>query len=103
MRELYEETGLIIDQKHTSYHKLKGGSYFVFGVTGRPLQVYKDNREIEEVQWWPISQISHINSNVDVSIFNTLMKNIRNGVTVNDYIDSDECVARATMITRSIS
>jgi len=103
MRELYEETGLIIDQKHTSYHKLKGGSYFVFAVTGRPLQVYKDNREIEEVQWWPISQICHINSNVDVSIFNTLMKNIKNGVTMADYIDSDECLARETIITRSIT
>jgi 8-oxo-dGTP pyrophosphatase MutT (NUDIX family) len=72
-RELYEETGLTLDEKYTSYHKLKGGSYFVFAVTGRPLTTCNDSREIDEVAWFPLKNISGIDTNVDVSIFNTLM------------------------------
>jgi 8-oxo-dGTP pyrophosphatase MutT (NUDIX family) len=102
-RELYEETGLVLNEKYSSYHKLKGGSYFVFAVTGKPLAACRDNREIDEVAWFSLKNISGIETNVDVSIFNTLMKNIRCGLTVNEYIDSPEIQTRELMITRSIA
>jgi ADP-ribose pyrophosphatase YjhB (NUDIX family) len=101
-RELYEETGLVLNEKYTSYHKLKGGSYFVFAVTGRPLANRRDNREIDEVAWFPLKNINSIDTNVDVSIFNTLMKNIRCGLSVAEYMDTPEVQSRGNMITRSI-
>lgn len=103
LRELHEETGLILSQNYTSYHKLKGGGYFVFAVTGRPLEVCRDHREIEEVTWFPLSEIGNIDTNVDVSIFNTLMKNITVGKTVEEYIDSPEIKAKENSITKRIS
>lgn len=102
-RELYEETGLVLNDKYTSYHKLKGGSYFVFAVTGRPLATCRDNREIAEVAWFPLKNISALETNVDVSIFNTLMKNIRSGVSVVEYMDSPEVQIRGSMIAKSIT
>jgi len=102
-RELYEETGLILNEKYSSYHKLKGGSYFVFAVTGRPLAESRDNREIDEVAWFPLKNISSLETNVDVSIFNTLMKNIRCGLSPLEYMDSSEIKTRELMITRSIA
>lgn len=101
-RELYEETGLKLNTKYSSYHKLKGGSYFVFAVTGRPLATCNDNREIDQVAWFSINNISNIETNVDVSIFNTLMKN-RCGLSVVDYMDTPEVQNRGNMITRSIA
>jgi 8-oxo-dGTP pyrophosphatase MutT (NUDIX family) len=101
-RELYEETGLTLDEKYTSYHKLKGGSYFVFAVTGRPLAACRDNREIDNVAWFPLKNITGIETNVDVSIFNTLMKG-RCGLSVAEYMDSPEIQTRGNMITRSIA
>jgi 8-oxo-dGTP pyrophosphatase MutT (NUDIX family) len=102
-RELYEETGLVLNEKYTSYHKLKGGSYFVFAVTGRPLATCRDNREIDNVAWFSFKNISAIETNVDVSIFNTLMKNIRSGLSVTDYMDTPEVHNRGTMISRSMA
>lgn len=102
-RELFEETGLVLSQPYTSYHKLKGGGYFVFAVTGRPLEVCRDFREIEKITWFPLSDISNIDTNVDVSIFNTLMKNITIGKSISEYIDSPEIKIRETIITRNIA
>lgn len=102
-RELYEETGLSLNEKYTSYHKLKGGSYFVFAVTGRPTAGCRDNREIDQVAWFPLKNINAIETNVDVSIFNTLMKNIRCGLSVAEYMDTPEVQTRGNMITRSIA
>ena len=90
-------------QNYTSYHKLKGGGYFVFAITGRPLEICRDRREIEEVAWFPLSEIGNMDTNVDVSIFNTLMKNITVGKTVEEYIDSPEIKVRENSITKRIS
>jgi 8-oxo-dGTP diphosphatase len=107
MRELFEETGLVLNEKYTSYHKLKGGSYFVFGVNGRPTghtkEKFRDNHEIDEISWFSLKDITGLLTNVDVSIFNTLMKNLQCGTSVNDYMDSPEIQSRALMITRSIA
>jgi 8-oxo-dGTP pyrophosphatase MutT (NUDIX family) len=103
LRELYEETGLVMKEDYKSYHKLKGGGYFVFAVAGRPLEVCRDHREIEEIAWIPLSAIGDIHTNVDVSIFNTLMKNITVGKTVEEYIDSPEIKAKENSITRRIA
>jgi 8-oxo-dGTP pyrophosphatase MutT (NUDIX family) len=102
-RELVEETGLVVDTAHSSYHKLKGGSYFVFPVSGRPCANFTDHREIELVQWWPLNCLPIADSNVDVSIFRSLMRSIDEGTTLVDYIDTEEAHQKISTITRNIS
>ena len=102
-RELLEETGLVVGTNHTSYHKLKGGSYFVFPVSGRPSAIFTDHKEIELVQWWPLSCLPISDSNVDFSIFRSLMRNIDEGTELTDYIDTEEARQKISIITRNIS
>jgi ADP-ribose pyrophosphatase YjhB (NUDIX family) len=113
-RELLEETGLVVDTVSTSYHKLKGGSYFVFAVSGRPSACFTDHKEIELVQWWPLNDLPSIDSNVDVSIFRSLMNNLNTDITlrvgspgaaltVSDYIDTEEARQKISAITRNIN
>ena len=102
-RELFEETGLIVETTHTSYHKLKGGSYFVFPVSGRPSAIFTDHKEIEIVQWWPLNALPIADSNVDVSIFRSLMRSINEGTEFADYIDTEEALQKILLITRNIN
>lgn len=102
-RELLEETGLSINTKHTSYHKLKGGSYFVFPVSGRPSAIFTDHKEIETVQWWPLNSLPISDSNVDVSIFRSLMRGMSDGAELAEYIDSEEAHLKILNITRNMS
>ena len=102
-RELLEETGLQVDTTHISYHKLKGGSYFVFPVSGRPCATFTDHKEIEMVQWWPLNSLPIADSNVDVSIFRSLMRSVNEGTELVNYIDSEEAHQKISTITRNIS
>lgn len=102
-RELLEETGLAFDTSHTSYHKLKGGSYFVFPVSGRPSALFTDHKEIDVVQWWPLNCLPITDSNVDVSIFRSLMRSMDDTTELVEYIDSEEAHQKISSITRNIS
>jgi mRNA-decapping enzyme subunit 2 len=76
LRELKEETGLVITDPPSGYHKLRGGGYFIFAIEGHPHVEVRDNWEIEKVEWWPLTALPQVDSNVDVSIFRTLMKSM---------------------------
>jgi len=105
-RELLEETGLSLDSIHTSYHKLKGGSYFVFPVSGRPSANFTDHKEIEIVQWWPLNSLPILDSNIDVSIFRSLMRSIGNNdedISFIDIIDSQKVRQKISSITKNIN
>jgi ADP-ribose pyrophosphatase YjhB (NUDIX family) len=102
-RELLEETGLSLDLPYTSYHKLKGGSYFVFAVTGRPITCITDCKEIEFVEWWPLSHLPIGDSNVDVSIFRTLMKSMRGEpADTLEFLESSKAHSRINHIKHCI-
>jgi hypothetical protein len=93
---------LSLELPYTSYHKLKGGSYFVFAVTGRPSTCITDCKEIEFVEWWPLYQLPIGDSNVDVSIFRTLMRGVQeNDNEIVEYINSKEAHNRVSQITRN--
>lgn len=104
-RELFEETGLEVETNYTSYHKLKGGSYFVFAVSGRPYAEFSDRREIEIAQWWPLRSLPIADSNVDVSIFRSLMRSLTNleDTSISEYIDTDDAHQKISNITRNIN
>ena len=77
LRELNEETGLELEGKYSSYHKLRGGGYFIFPVDDDLEIKTNDHWEIDKVAWWPLRSLPTLNSNVDVSIFRTLMKSMK--------------------------
>jgi 8-oxo-dGTP diphosphatase len=101
-RELEEETGLLTGPKYVSSHNLKGGEYFIFAIEGRPTLSPLDTREICEAAWWPLSNLPHLDSNVDVSIFRTLMKTMTTETTTMDFIDSSRARRKVASIKHNM-
>ena len=104
-RELKEETGLVLEGSYSSYHQLRGAGYFVFAVEGSPQPVVSsDNWEIDEAAWWPLASLPLIDTNVDVSIFRTLMKGQGSeGEKTIEYLDSQEARRKINTIRNCIS
>ena len=106
LRELKEETGLILTNKYSSYHKLRGAGYFIFPIEGTPETTINDNWEIEEISWCPIKNLPQLDSNVDVSIFRTLMKTMRSdsddSEDILEFIESTETYKKINSIKNSI-
>jgi hypothetical protein len=94
----------VLKGAHTSYHKLRVAGYFLFTVDDCAMPVVSpDNWEIDKAAWWPLSRLPLTNSNVDVSIFRTVMKNWceeEKGIT--DYLDSPEARTKVSTICNSI-
>ena len=68
LRELYEETGVKLEQNSIGCHKLSVGQYYIFETEETPLAV-RDQDEIEEALWIPVDRLSSMNCNVDVNNF----------------------------------
>lgn len=103
-RELYEETGLVVRSSYTSVHKLFGGEYFVFAIEGEPDVFPHDCHEIAEVMWWPMASIPSLETNIDLSIFRTVMKDLcTDTMDVEEMMDSDEGRRRIATIKRKIT
>ncbi len=102
-RELKEETGICAPSKYVSVHKLRGGTYFVFAIETKPEIVIGDTWEIEEATWWPLADLPRIDSNVDVSIFRTLMKSMRGEPEgVIEFLESPKAHHKVTHIKNCI-
>ena len=77
LRELREETGIRLDTEAISYTTTKlsrnrdgnNSEYFACTVpTEIPLSI-EDNEEISEGGWYTLSEIQHMNGNIDVTNF----------------------------------
>lgn len=101
-RELQEETGLVVDNNYVSYHNLRGAAYYVFAIHGSPIIQTKDNWEIVEASWWPLQSLPRLDSNIDVSIFRTLMKSMRVESDALEFIESSEAKRRVAIIQQNI-
>jgi len=87
-RELYEEAGIRFDGKECGYYTMKGGSYFVFHINFLCfLRVY-DTVEIDEVAWWPLSDLPR-RTNIDVSIFKSHLRTLPNALHKNYSYSED--------------
>jgi 8-oxo-dGTP pyrophosphatase MutT (NUDIX family) len=99
LRELHEETGLVLEGCYSSYHKLRGAGYFVFAVDGSPRPVVVDSWEIDDAAWFPIAFLDSIDTNVDVSIFRSLMKGqISDGAKALSFLESQEAHRKVNSI-----
>ena len=103
-REMKEETGLVISTTYTSYHKLRGAGYFVFAIEGSPIPVVADSWEIDDAAWFPITSLEVIDTNVDVSIFRSLMKGqASDGAKALSFLDSQEAQRKVNSIRNCMS
>ena len=103
-RELKEETGIEAPPKHVSVHKLRGGTYFVFAIENTPTINIGDHWEVEEAAWWPLSDLPRLDSNVDVSIFRTLMKSMRGEpADTLEFLESSKAHSRINQIKHCIN
>jgi len=102
-RELHEETGILVSQEYVSYHNLRGAAYYVFAIDGNPAIETNDHWEIQETSWWPLAALPVIDSNVDVSIFRTLMKSMKGEPEdALNFIESPEAKRRVANIQHNI-
>ncbi len=101
-RELKEETNVDAPLSYVSFHKLHAASYYVFAFEDTPKTKINDEDEIDQIGWFPLSNMPEENSNVDVSIFRSIMKSIRYGQDELEYISSDFAHKKATYIKSQI-
>ncbi len=101
-RELLEETGITAPENYVSYHKLHAAYYYVFAIDGNPELNIRDTNEIDKVDWWSLTQLPTESCNVDISIFRTLMKNIREEQTCMEFIQSSYAQRRIGYIRQGI-
>jgi 8-oxo-dGTP pyrophosphatase MutT (NUDIX family) len=74
-REIHEETGIYLHEEHNKTYRLKGGVYFVFGLTSKPEEDGPvDKNEIEETRWMTKEEMSYCIVNSGVKDF--LQRNI---------------------------
>ena len=101
-RELFEETGLVAPETYISSHKLRGGEYFLFPIETEFIPSVQYNWEIQEVAWHPLEDLPTLDTNIDVSIFRTLMKSMKESSTPIRFIDSIEARRRVYSIKQNI-
>jgi 8-oxo-dGTP pyrophosphatase MutT (NUDIX family) len=69
LRELQEETGVILDESPITYKKYSAAGYYIFDINEEYTVYPADCLEIEDAQWVPIEEIASLNKNVDLSMF----------------------------------
>lgn len=75
LRELWEETGVTpLSNEPMRSYKLAKATYFFFTIEEECFPRVNDSNEVDMVQWWPLDSLPIHNSNVDVSMFRSLLK-----------------------------
>jgi hypothetical protein len=55
-------------------YKLAKATYYFFSIEQECTPHINDSNEIDMVEWWPLGALPTCNSNVDVSMFRSLLK-----------------------------
>lgn len=69
LRELKEETGILLHADYIACKKYKAGEYYIFPVPSEYRTFPIDTREIEEANWFTYEEICNLKKNIDVSLF----------------------------------
>ncbi len=69
LRELKEETGIILNADYIAFKKYKAGEYYIFPVKGEFRTFPIDTKEVEEANWFTYEEICNLKKNIDVSLF----------------------------------
>lgn len=69
LRELKEETGILLHADYIACKKYKAGEYYIFPVPSEYRTFPIDTREIEQANWFTYEEICDLKKNIDVSLF----------------------------------
>lgn len=103
-REVKEESGIEVPEMYVSFHTLKAGSYFIFPLVSSNVNLsIKDLKEIDEVKWVPLKNLSSYDTNIDVSIFRTLTKyHLNSSQETINYLRSNQSQVKVSTIKKNI-
>ncbi len=103
-RELFEETGIHAPNTHLSVHTLQAATYYLFVMEENTYTFNPQNpQEIDDVRWWPLSNLPRHDCNVDVSMFRTLMKSFQLHETHKDFLSSRFAEHRLATIKQNMN
>jgi ADP-ribose pyrophosphatase YjhB (NUDIX family) len=89
LRELYEETSVKLDTTHLNFFKFRAAQYYLYYLDDtNPFMKVRDTREIDAIKWCSITKLPKNNTNIDVSILKTIMRDIRKNQNVKEYINT---------------
>jgi 8-oxo-dGTP pyrophosphatase MutT (NUDIX family) len=69
LRELKEETGVVLKSDYIAFKKYKAGEYYIFPVPNEYRTFPMDTQEIEDANWFTYEEICSLKKNIDVSLF----------------------------------
>jgi 8-oxo-dGTP pyrophosphatase MutT (NUDIX family) len=69
LRELKEETGVVLKSDYIAFKKYKAGEYYIFPVPNEYRTFPMDTQEIEDANWFTYEEICNLKKNIDVSLF----------------------------------
>jgi 8-oxo-dGTP pyrophosphatase MutT (NUDIX family) len=103
-REVREESGIEVPEMYVSFHTLKAGAYFIFPLVSSNVNLcIKDLKEIDEVKWVPLKDLSSYDTNIDVSIFRTLTKyHLTSSKETLNFLGSNQSQVRVNTIKKNI-
>jgi ADP-ribose pyrophosphatase YjhB (NUDIX family) len=88
-RELFEETSLKLNTTHIKFFKFRAAHYYLYYLDDKdPVLKVIDTREIDDIKWCPIHKLPKNNTNIDVSILKTVIRDIRKNQNPREYINT---------------
>ena len=69
LRELKEETGLVLRNNYLCVKKYKAAEYYIYSMPEESRILPYDTREIEDAGWFTFDEVKELSKNVDVSMF----------------------------------
>lgn len=69
LRELKEETGLVLRNNYLCVKKYKAAEYYIYSMSEESRLIPYDTREIEDAGWFTFDEVKELSKNVDVSMF----------------------------------
>lgn len=69
LRELREETGIILDKNYMTTKKYMNVEYFIYSVPYEYRLFPQDTKEISEAKWFTFEELKSIEKNIGVSLF----------------------------------
>jgi 8-oxo-dGTP pyrophosphatase MutT (NUDIX family) len=105
-RELLEETGLVSPKSFLGFYKFSAGSYFLYQFQEALTPQPRDTWEIDVAEWIPLSNLTSMHVNIDVSWFRSMLKNLSIHIHANDddtvmtYLESPKAQHDLTTLWR---
>lgn len=85
LRELREETGLILDKSYVGSKRFRAGEYFIYLLPHELQPKPQDTKEIQNARWFTVAELVTLNKNVDVSMFTQTIHRSMQNESIQNY------------------